>query len=199
MDLKLPESIIHLQDEILPPKAMTFRAFDICAVEQITTILFGQDPFYRKGVANGLAFSVNKGQKLPGSLKNIFKELVDDIHCQYPPHGDLTKWAEQGVLLVNTALSVLEGSPGIHAKHWKSFTESWVRKLGQGEKPLVWILWGDHAKKFEHLIAPHHRIVSSVHPSPLSAYRGFFGSKPFSSVNHHLKSLGYKEIDWEIK
>lgn len=199
MNFNLPESIRHLEDVILPPKDKTFRAFEISKLDQLTTIVFAQDPYYRSGVANGLAFSVTKGEKLPSSLKNIFKELVDDIGCPYPTHGDLTQWAEQGVLLANTALSVLEGKPGCHAKQWKTFTESWVSELGQSERPLVWVLWGDHAKKFEPLIASHHKIVSSVHPSPLSAYRGFFGSKPFSKVNAYLVSLGYKPIDWEIK
>jgi uracil-DNA glycosylase len=198
MDLIFPESIKHLQDQVLPPRAHTFRAFELCAIERYTCILAAQDPYYNVGVANGLAFSVHKGQPLPDSLKNIYKELVDDIGCDYPTHGDLTQWAEQGVLLANSALSVLPGQPGVHAKHWKSFTESWVKALGQGSKPLVWVLWGGHAQKLEKWIAPHHKIIKSVHPSPLSVYRGFYGSKPFSKVNKHLKELGYPEIDWSI-
>lgn len=199
MDLIFPESIAHLQDKVLPPRALTFRAFELCSLDQYTTIFIGQDPYPTPGVANGMAFSVNVGQKLPESLKNIFKELVDDTGCAYPSHGDLTCWARQGVLLANSALSVLPGQAAVHAKHWKSFTATWIKELGQGEKPLVWVLWGGHAHKFEKWIAPHHKIIKSVHPSPLSVYRGFYGSKPFSKVNGYLRELGYPEIDWAIR
>lgn len=195
--LTIPPQLTNV-DKILPPKEHTFRAFTFQPTEAYRVILLGQDPYPTVGDANGLAFSVHKGQKLPRSLKNIFTELVDDIGCEMPTHGDLTSWAEQGVLLANSSLSVLEGQAGVHAKYWKEFTEYWIRDLGQGSKPLVWILWGAHAQSYQHLIASHHKIITSAHPSPLSARRGFFGSKPFSKVNNYLKALGYAEISWYI-
>jgi uracil-DNA glycosylase len=195
--LTIPPQITDVA-RILPPKESTFRAFTFRPIEEYRVILLGQDPYPTVGDANGLAFSVYKGQKLPRSLKNIFTELVDDIGCEMPSHGDLTAWAEQGVLLANSSLSVLEGQAGVHAKHWKAFTEEWIRQLGQGSKPLVWVLWGGHAQSYQHLIGSHHKVITSVHPSPLSASRGFFGSKPFSKANQYLKELGYAEIDWSL-
>lgn len=195
--LTIPIQITDL-DRILPPKENTFRAFTFRPIEEYRVILMGQDPYPTVGDANGLAFSVHKGQKLPRSLKNIFTELVDDLGCDIPSHGDLTVWAEQGVLLANASLSVLERQAGVHAKYWKAFTEGWIRQLGQGSKPLVWVLWGGQAQSYQHLIGSHHKVVASAHPSPLSASRGFFGSKPFSKVNHYLKALGYAEINWAL-
>jgi uracil-DNA glycosylase len=198
MQFKFPKAIDHLTD-VLPPREITFRAFELCPIEKTKVIISGQDPYPTRGNANGLAFSVYKGQKIPKSLNNIFTELVADIGCPVPLHGDLTSWAEQGVLLANAALSTEVGVARAHKKHWKEFTQSWVKEYGQRAEPIVWILWGDDAKEYIPLIGKHHKIISSVHPSPLSAYKGFYGSKPFSKANDYLVELGHEKIDWSVK
>lgn len=195
MIFNFPNSLSHVAD-VFPPREQTFRAFTLCDSNQYKVVILGQDPYPTLGDANGLAFSVNKGQKIPRSLVNIYKELVSDIGCDNPKHGDLTAWAAQGVLLVNSSLSVIEGQAGVHAKQWRPFTEAWIAELGAQEKPLVWVLWGNHAQSFKHLIGDHHKIITSIHPSPLSARRGFFGSKPFSQVNQYLRDISSSEIDW---
>jgi uracil-DNA glycosylase len=177
MQFSFPSEINHLRC-VLPPRHQTFRAFELCPFDKVKVIILGQDPYPNVGDANGLAFSVNKGQELPRSLKNIFTELVNDIGCEYPTHGDLTAWASQGVLLANTALSTLEGKPAAHASFWKEFTSDWISKLGKQEKPIVWVLWGAYAQSYKGYIGKHHKIITSAHPSPLSA-RGFFWKQSF--------------------
>ncbi len=192
-----PDGVAAIE-HIFPPKHQTFRAFEMFPPEQLSVVIIGQDPYPTPGDANGLAFSVNKGQKIPKSLVNIFKELVADIGCKTPTHGDLKAWAEQGVLLANASLSTLPNVKGAHQKEWEEFTTRWVRLLGKSEQPLVWILWGNDARSFEPLIATHHKVIASAHPSPLSAYRGFFGSQPFSKANQYLKAMGKPEINWAL-
>lgn len=201
MDKAIPSEVLPVLDQVLPPEAQIFRAFDLSPPETARVVILGQDPYPTPGNANGLAFSVFQGQRLPVSLQNIYKELVSDIGCAMPAHGDLTCWAEQGVLLANTALTVLPGAAGVHAKPWRSCTEGWIRKAGAtSAKPKVWILWGNHAHSYLPLIDQGcHRIITSVHPSPLSARRGFFGSRPFSKANAALRELGLPEIDWAIR
>lgn len=186
---------------IFPPKEHIFAALNLCDFEDIKVVILGQDPYHELHQANGLAFSVQKGVKTPPSLVNIYKELQDDIGCTIPSHGDLTAWAKQGVLLLNNVLTVPEGRANAHAgKGWETFTLNIVKALNEREKPLVFILWGKNAMdKKQYIDASKHLVLTSVHPSPLSAYRGFFGSKPFSKANSFLKEQGMPLIDWQIK
>lgn len=165
--------------------------------DDVKVVILGQDPYHEKGQANGLAFSVNNGVKMPPSLKNIFKELQDDIGGELRTNTDLTDWAEQGVFLLNSSLTVIEGRPNSMTDIWNTFTDSIIKLLNSKEKPIVFVLWGKNARSKKKLIdANKHFIIESAHPSPLSAYRGFFGSKPFSKVNEYLISTGQVPIDW---
>jgi uracil-DNA glycosylase len=178
-----------------------FNAFHYTAYEDVKVVLLGQDPYHGPNQAEGLSFSVKKGVKIPPSLRNMYKELHDDIGCQIPPHGSLVKWAEQGVLLLNTVLTVQEGKAHSHrGKGWEQFTDHVISILNEREKPMVFILWGKPAQAKQALIdSSNHYIVTAPHPSPLSAHRGFFGSKPFSKTNGFLRDHGIKEIDWCIE
>lgn len=188
------------QGKVYPQKHEIFQAFRLTPYDRVKVVLLGQDPYHGKGQAEGLAFSVKKGVKIPPSLRNIFKELEEDLRIEKPDHGSLVSWAEEGVLLLNTVLTVEEGKANAHAgMGWKTFTDRVIRKLGQREDPLVFILWGNQAKEKEKFIAEHHRIISSVHPSPLSARRGFFGSKPFSKTNDFLQEMGTSPVNWKIR
>lgn len=189
------EKINSLEPEILPKRENIFRAFDLCPPESVRVVILGQDPYPTIGNATGLAFSVHQHSKLPASLRNIFKEMINDIG-KVPEHGDLTSWAQQGVLLANTALTTIPGQPAAHENIWRQFTQVWIERLGQDKEPRVWILWGKHAQSYKHLIASHHKILESAHPSPLSARHGFFGSKPFSQSNDFLKRYGHLPIKW---
>ena len=185
---------------IYPPKEEVYSAFELVDYEEVKVVILGQDPYHGNGQAHGLSFSVKKGVKLPPSLKNIFKELNSDMGIDMPEDGYLVPWARQGVLMFNAVLTVEEGKAGAHKKiGWHTFTDEVIRRLNQREKGIVFVLWGNFAiskKKF--ITGSQHRIIESVHPSPLSARRGFFGSKPFSKINAALMDLGYTTINWHL-
>ncbi|GAA4862783.1 uracil-DNA glycosylase [Paenibacillus vulneris] len=185
---------------IYPDMYDIFNALHLTPYASVKVVILGQDPYHGPGQAHGLSFSVKPGVPAPPSLQNMFKELQDDLGCTIPNNGYLVRWAEQGVLLLNTVLTVREGSPNSHkGMGWERFTDRVISHLNQREEPIVFILWGSHAQQKMQLITNrHHFILRSVHPSPLSAYRGFFGSKPYSQTNQFLKSIGSPEIDWQI-
>lgn len=188
---------MKLQNVIYPSSANIYNAFKKTSYDDVKVVILGQDPYHEEGQANGLAFSVNNGVKMPPSLKNIFKELQDDIGGELRTNPDLTDWAKQGVFLLNSSLTVIEGRPNSMADIWNTFTDSIIKLLNNKEKPIVFVLWGKNARDKKKLIdTKKHFIVESAHPSPLSAYRGFFGSKPFSKVNEYLISTGQVPIDW---
>ncbi|TGE31492.1 uracil-DNA glycosylase [Desulfosporosinus sp. Sb-LF] len=186
---------------IFPKKEDVFNALVFTSYENTKTVILGQDPYPNIGQGMGLSFSVNVGVPLPKSLQNIFKELQSDLGCTIPKHGSLRKWAEQGVLLLNTALTVEEGKPNSHQnKGWEIFTDKIISLVNKKPDPVVFILWGNNARSKKKLITnPHHMVIESAHPSPLSASRGFFGSKPFSQTNKFLISKNRKPIDWQIE
>lgn len=185
---------------VYPPREKVFSAFHLTPYSEVKVVILGQDPYHGPHQANGLSFSVEKGTPLPPSLRNIFTELVDDIGCTYPQSGDLIKWAKEGVLLLNTTLTVQESSPMSHVgMGWERFTDEVLRMLNEKQTPVVFILWGKHARSKVKLInQSRHFVIESAHPSPLSAYRGFFGSHPFSRTNEFLVSKGLKPIDWSL-
>ena len=187
--------------EIYPPKQQVFSAFHHCDYKDIKIVILGQDPYHQKGQAHGLCFSVNPGIKIPPSLLNMYKELQDDLGLYIPNNGFLEKWAKQGVLLLNTSLTVRDSEANSHSKiGWQTFTDNVIKKLNEREKPIIFILWGNNAKAKEKFIDTNkHYILKGAHPSPLSANRGFFGCKHFSEVNRILKELNEKEIDWQIE
>ena len=184
---------------IFPPMNDIFNALRYTTYENMKVVLLGQDPYHGEGQAHGLSFSVKKGVKIPPSLQNIYKELRDDIGMPFPSHGDLTSWAKQGVLLLNATLTVREGQAASHKGYgWETLTDAIIRIANDCERPLVFILWGGNARMKRSLITnPHHCIIQSPHPSPLSAYAGFFGSKPFSKTNEFLIKTGRSPIHWE--
>ncbi|MBE0515594.1 uracil-DNA glycosylase [Sulfurimonas sp.] len=183
---------------VFPKYENIFRAFNLLHPNDVKVVIIGQDPYHGHNQANGLAFSVCDECKIPPSLVNIFKELHDDLNCSMPANGNLTKWAEQGVLLINSVLSVVEAMPNSHKNiGWENFTDSVISQLSLRYENLVFVLWGAPSQKKERLIdIKKHLILRAPHPSPLSSYRGFFGSKPFSQTNSYLKSNNKKEIDW---
>ena len=186
------------QQVVFPEKKDVFNAFNNCPLSKLKVVLVGQDPYHGKGQANGLSFSVTAGQKLPPSLKNIFKELKSDAGAA-PNSGDLNYWANQGVLLLNTVLTVREGVANSHKNiGWQAFTKAVIQKIETEKSGVVFLLWGGNAHKFEKLIdAEKHCILKSGHPSPLSANRGFwFGNKHFSLTNSYPQSIGKSEIKW---
>lgn len=189
------------QHTVYPAKKNLFKAFDLTPFEQVKVVILGQDPYHGAGQAHGLCFSVPSGIKLPPSLKNIFKELETDLGIPQSNSGDLSLWAEQGVFLLNTYLSVREGQPLSHSKiGWEKFTDASISKLSEEREGLIFLLWGSNARKKKSLInTKKHHILESVHPSPLSAHRGFLGCQHFSKVNQLLREMGKKEIDWKIK
>jgi len=181
---------------ILPPEGQRLAALRTCAPDDTRVVILGQDPYPTRGHAHGFAFSVAPEVKLPRSLANIFREMQDDLGA-CPPNGDLRFWARQGVLLLNTALTVPEGEAGGHARlGWHKLTEQVLRRLS--DRPRAYILWGGHAQSFARHIGPGALVITSAHPSPLSARRGFFGSRPFSRVNAWLKAKGQTEIRWTV-
>jgi uracil-DNA glycosylase len=177
-----------------------FNCFKTTDYYDIKAVILGQDPYHVYGQAHGLCFSVQKGVKLPPSLKNIYTELKCDLDITPPQHGNLTKWAENGVLLLNTVLTVREGQPNSHKDcGWTWFTDEVIKILNKREKPIVFILWGGNARsKAKFIDKNKHFIIESAHPSPLSSYQGFFGSKPFSKTNELLKSANISPIDWNL-
>ena len=177
-----------------------FNAFKITPYKSIKAVILGQDPYHEPGQAHGLCFSVKEGTKLPPSLVNIYKELYSDLGIEPSESGDLTAWAKQGVLLLNTTLTVRRGVANSHSKcGWTEFTDEVIKKISEREKPVVFILWGGNARAKKSLIdLSRHFVIESAHPSPLSCYNGFFGSKPFSRTNEYLKSIGETPIDWRL-
>lgn len=190
------------QNKIIYPKAKDiYNALRLTDYNDVKVVILGQDPYHEIGQAHGLAFSVNKNIKIPPSLENIYKELHDDIGCYIPNNGYLIKWAKQGVLLLNTVLSVEAHKANSHkGRGWEILTDTIIKKLNDKESPVVFILWGNNAKTKKALITnKKHLIIESVHPSPLSAYNGFFGSRPFSKTNNFLIKNNLKPIDWQIE
>ena len=185
---------------IFPKEENVFKAFELTPFENVKCVIVGQDPYYNINQANGLAFSVNKGVKLPPSLVNIYKEANDDVGIEIPNHGDLSSWAKQGVFLLNTILTVEEGKPLSHKNvGWEKFTLKVLKILNEDENPKVFILWGKEAVGLKKILTnPKHLILEGPHPSPLSSYRGFFGSKPFSKTNKFLQENERNIIDWKI-
>ncbi len=183
---------------VFPPPSRIFAAFDASPFDKTKVVILGQDPYHGPGQANGLAFSVAPGVALPPSLRNIFTEVSSDVAVPFPSDGDLTRWAEQGVLLLNSALTVRSGQPKSHAsKGWEEFTSAAVRALSREREGLVFLLWGSDAISKKVLIDPtKHLILTSPHPSPLSAHRGFFGQHHFSQANEWLKAHGQTPIEW---
>jgi uracil-DNA glycosylase len=183
---------------IFPPGKEIFRAFDACSFDDLKVVIIGQDPYHGAGQANGLSFSVREGVRIPPSLVNIFKEISNDLGKPLPASGDLGRWAEQGVLLLNATLTVRASLPGSHQKKgWEEFTDAVIKKVSDEKEHVVFLLWGAHAqRKGEVIDRSKHLVLMSAHPSPFSAGRGFFGCRHFSKTNEYLKSKGMRPIDW---
>ncbi len=189
----------YREKSILPQSNQIFRAFEMCPFEKVKVVILGQDPYPTKGHAHGLCFSCEPDVRpLPKSLMNIFKEYENDLGIQKPENGDLSHWAKGGVLLLNTVLTVREGEPNSHAnKGWEKFTDAVINCLNENKRNIVYILWGTKAqKKGLNIDKNNNLILKSPHPSPLSSYRGFFGSKPFSKANEYIIKSGKQKIDW---
>lgn len=191
----------YAEKTVLPPKDDMFNAFRYTSYHNTKVVILGQDPYPTPGHAHGLCFSVNPGVEIPRSLQNIYKELRDDLGCYIPDNGCLIKWAEQGVLLLNTSLTVISGEANSHqGKGWERFTDRVISLVNEKETPVVFILWGNNARTKRALVTnPIHLVIESAHPSPLSASRGFFGSRPFSRANEFLTNNGLTPIDWQIE
>lgn len=188
----------YAKETIYPVKENIWNAFEHTAYQDVKAVILGQDPYHGPNQAHGLSFSVQPGIAHPPSLRNIFKELEDDMGCEKPVDGTLTKWSDQGVLMLNTVLTVRKGQAHSHQKKgWEQFTDEVIRKLSEREEPVIFILWGKPAQTKKRLIdTERHDIIEAPHPSPLSAHRGFFGSQPFSKVNKLLQSRGQEPIDF---
>jgi uracil-DNA glycosylase len=186
--------------KIYPPENLVFNALNSTPFERVSVVILGQDPYHGSGQAHGLSFSVQSGVAIPPSLVNIYKELYSDVGAVPPMHGCLTSWAEQGVLLLNAVLTVEQGNAGAHqGKGWEQFTDEVIRVLNDQCENIVFILWGNYAqKKGAFIDQSKHCVLTSAHPSPLSAHRGFLGSKPFSQCNAYLKSKGLPEVNWSL-
>ena len=188
----------YKQTTVYPPKDKIFAALEHTPFDKVRVVILGQDPYHGPNQAHGLSFSVEKNVKIPPSLKNMYKELQDDLNIPQPTHGNLTKWANQGVLLLNTVLTVEARKANSHQNQgWEQFTDAIIQKLAERKEPVIFVLWGAPAQKKEKLIGsnPQHTILKAPHPSPLSAYRGFFGSKPYSRINAILND---NPVDWSI-
>ena len=192
---------VYKTKKIYPDKYDIFNALHFTPYKDIKVVILGQDPYHGPGQAHGLSFSVNPGVKTPPSLLNIYKELNSDLGCYIPNNGYLKKWADQGVLLLNTSLTVRAGEANSHKNiGWQVFTDKIISLVNEKDDPVVFLLWGNNAIKKKELITnKRHLILTSVHPSPLSASRGFFGSKPFSKINNFLISVNKDPIDWQIE
>ena len=190
----------YAEQVIYPAQSEIFNALNYTAFADVKVVILGQDPYHGPNQAHGLSFSVQPGVKIPPSLRNIYKELAEDLGVVMPDHGYLVKWAEQGVLLLNNVLTVRDGEAHSHQDAgWETFTERVIESLNASAEPIVYFLWGAAAQKKERLIdTDKHFVIKSVHPSPLSAYRGFLGSKPFSQANQFLQEAGREPIDWEL-
>ncbi len=187
--------------QIFPPADDIFNAFHLTPLSQVKVVILGQDPYHNVGQAHGLCFSVKPDVDIPPSLVNIYKELHDDLGCYIPNNGYLVKWAKQGVLMLNTVLTVRAHMANSHrGMGWEQFTDAAIRALNRQDRPIVFILWGRPAQQKEKMLDnPNHLILKAPHPSPLSAYQGFFGSKPFSQTNAFLEKHGETPIDWQIE
>lgn len=188
----------YRQHTVFPPGKEMFAAFDYCPFDQTKVVILGQDPYHGLGQANGLCFSVKPGVRMPPSLQNIFKEVKDDIGKDFPENGSLERWAKQGILLLNATLTVRQSSPGSHqGRGWEEFTDAVVRILSERKENLVFLLWGAYAqRKGEIIDQSKHLVLSSAHPSPFAAHRGFFGNRHFSKTNEYLVSQGFDPIEW---
>ena len=188
----------YAQTRIYPRAANIFRAFDKCPLDSLKVVIIGQDPYHEEGQANGLCFSVNDGVKFPPSLQNIFAEIKNDLGKPIPTSGNLDRWAKQGVLLLNSVLTVRAHAAASHAnKGWEQFTDSVVRTIAENKENVVYMLWGNYAQKKGSIVDPTRNcILKSAHPSPLSVYRGFFGCRHFSQANAYLESVGKAPIEW---
>ena len=186
---------------VFPPKDQVFSAFSLTSYKDVKVVIIGQDPYHNVGQAHGLCFSVQKGIDVPPSLQNIYQELHDDLGCYIPNNGMLNKWAEQGVLLLNTVLTVRAHEANSHRGFgWERFTDRVIELVDAKEEPVVFLLWGAPAQKKEAMLHnPNHLVLKAPHPSPLSAYRGFFGCRHFSKTNEFLASHGQTPIDWQIE
>ena len=200
---KLHQTIVeeYQTRQIFPEADDLFNAFHLTPLKDVKVVIFGQDPYHNVGQAHGLCFSVKPGVDIPPSLVNIYKELQDDLGCSVPNNGYLVKWAKQGVLLLNTVLTVRAHQANSHRGiGWEEFTDAAIRILNEQDRPIVFILWGRPAQmKKSMLNNPKHLILEAPHPSPLSSYRGFFGSRPFSKTNNFLQQHGLTPIDWQIE
>lgn len=185
---------------IFPPKGNVFTALQLTPYEHVRVLILGQDPYHGPNQAHGLSFSVQEGVKPPPSLENIFRELNDDLGVPIPNTGCLIPWAEQGVMMLNAVLTVRRGQANSHqGKGWEQFTDRIISLLNEREEPVIFVLWGAYARKKAALIdRSRHKIIESAHPSPFSADKGFFGSRPFSKINNYLQQLGYPPIDWDL-
>lgn len=191
----------YKEKEIYPPKDLIFEALKSTSFKNTKAVILGQDPYHGEKEANGLSFSVNKDIKIPPSLRNIYLELNKDLNIPIPNHGDLSSWAKEGVLLLNSVLTVEKDKAASHRnKGWELFTDYVIKVLNEKEEPIVFILWGNYARSKKIFINnKKHLIIESTHPSPFSANNGFFGSRPFSKTNNFLKKNNLQEINWEIK
>ncbi|MEC0090130.1 uracil-DNA glycosylase [Paenibacillus macquariensis] len=200
--IDLQQKIANEYDQynIFPPKECIYEALRLTSFTATKAVILGQDPYHGAGQAHGLSFSVAQGVRIPPSLRNIYKELNSDLSVDIPNHGSLKHWAREGVLMLNTVLTVQEAQPASHeGMGWEAFTDTIIQKLNERDNRLVFILWGSHAQKKTSLIdMDKHKVIQSSHPSPLAAYRGFLGSKPFSQTNAYLESMGREPIDWAI-
>lgn len=183
---------------VYPPGKLIFNAFNLCPFENVKVVILGQDPYHEPGQAHGLCFSVQEGTQIPPSLQNIFKEIESDLNHPVPTTGDLTRWARQGVLLLNATLTVRAHMAGSHQNHgWETFTDEVIKTIAREKEHVVFILWGSYArKKAEFIDTSKHLVLTSAHPSPLSAYRGFFGNRHFSKANSYLEANGMTSIEW---
>ncbi len=188
----------YTNNVIYPPGPLIFRALNECKFEDVKVVILGQDPYHTPGVANGLAFSANHGQKIPPSLLNIYKELQNDLGKNIPDSPDLSRWARQGVLLLNATLTVRKGQAASHQnKGWEIFTDAIIKIISEQKDHVVFFLWGAYAqKKGEIIDEEKHLVIKSAHPSPFSADKGFFGSRPFSQANEFLRTVGKTQINW---
>jgi uracil-DNA glycosylase len=197
---ELQQFIAHerLVSTVFPPAQDVYAALDLTSFESTKVVILGQDPYHGNGQAHGLSFSVRSNTPIPPSLRNVFQELFTDVAIQREQNGDLTGWARQGVLLLNTTLTVREGEPGSHQERgWQHITDTVISALNEKPTRVVFVLWGAHARAKKTLITQtHHVVIESAHPSPLSAHRGFFGSKPFSQINSALEGAGLSPINW---
>lgn len=200
LELKKQIGFLYESKQICPPKNKIFNAFKLVEFEKIKVVILGQDPYHGIGQANGLAFSVNRGIKIPPSLKNIFKEYSEDLGYEIPKSGNLENWAKQGVFLLNCGLTVEMSKPNSHLfLNWHKLTDYIINQISVQKKNIVFLLWGSYAQKKSILIdKKKHLVLETSHPSPFSVYRGFFGSKHFSKTNKYLKNNNIKEVNWKL-